>query len=149
MDDLDKGILELLQSGDFCIPQNTKIAGKLGKPISTVRERIRRLEGDSVLKYTPLLDFSKLGWKTLSVIAIKVQQKADVQKMVDELKQIEGVQEVYWAEGEWNLYIKVRTRDEKGLQELEASKLLNIDGIREFRVARISKILGEGMGLPF
>lgn len=149
MDDLDRDILELLQSGEFCIPQNTKIAGKLGKPISSVRERIRKLrEGGFVMKYIPLLDFSRLGWNTMSVVMIKVSQGADVQKLVSELELVPGMQEVFWAEGEWNIFLKLRTKGEDELHELESKRLIKMDGIKEFKVARVSKVYKEGQDMP-
>jgi len=149
MDDLDKDILKLLQSGDFCIPQNTKIAGKLGKPISSVRERIKKLrEGGIVHKYVPLLDFSLLGWNTTSVVRIKFQQGSDVQKMIGELAEVPGIQEILWTEGEWNLFVKVRTKGEEALQELEKNRFLKMEGIKDFEVVRISKVYKESLELP-
>lgn len=149
MDDLDKDILELLQVGDYCIPQNTKIAEKLGKPISSVRERTKKMrEGGLVLKYVPLLDFSRLGWNTTSVVLVKAKQGADVQKLIAGLEGIPGAQEVFWVEGGWNIFLKLRTRDEKGLEEIERSRLLKLEGVKDFKVVRVSTIYKEEPSIP-
>ena len=49
MDKLDKEILSLLQEGQYCVPKIIKIARKLGEPVSTIRDRIARLETNKVI----------------------------------------------------------------------------------------------------
>lgn len=64
----------------------TEISKKTGIPVSTVHDRIKVNEKNSINKHTTLIDFTKLGFNTKANIAIKVDRnsKETLQKFLSE-----------------------------------------------------------------
>ncbi|MBI2547805.1 Lrp/AsnC family transcriptional regulator [Candidatus Woesearchaeota archaeon] len=63
-----------------CLRNNARmslmqISKKTGIPISTIHDRIKGEEGNAILRYTSLLDFSKLGYSNRATILLKVDRK--------------------------------------------------------------------------
>jgi Lrp/AsnC family transcriptional regulator, leucine-responsive regulatory protein len=73
MNKKDKLIIEELRK-NARIPL-TKLSKNTRIPISTIFERIKRHEEDIIIKYTSIIDFSKLGFLTRATIALKVNLK--------------------------------------------------------------------------
>ncbi|MBT4824198.1 Lrp/AsnC family transcriptional regulator [Candidatus Woesearchaeota archaeon] len=51
-----------------------KIKDNTGMPLSTIYDKLRKLEENYIKKHTSLLDFEKLGFKTRANIAISVEK---------------------------------------------------------------------------
>ena len=72
MKNAEKEIIEHLRKGKRV--NISEIARKLGLPISTVSDRIRRIEQKYVLKRASLLDFPKTGYNAHAMLAIKTNK---------------------------------------------------------------------------
>ena len=73
IDDIDREILEILQENGR-IPIS-KIAKKIGKPRTTIRERITKLEEEKyILGYRAIINPEKIGFKYLAIIMVKVRR---------------------------------------------------------------------------
>jgi Lrp/AsnC family transcriptional regulator, leucine-responsive regulatory protein len=71
MNKKDKKILtELRKDARISLTKLSKITGI---PISTIFERIRKQEEDLILKYTSIIDFTKLGYLTRATIVLKIK----------------------------------------------------------------------------
>jgi DNA-binding Lrp family transcriptional regulator len=80
--ELDRKLLELLKYGGVLAPKYVNISRKLGLPVSTVRDRVRKLEKRGVIRdYTAELDGTKIGYG-VRVIRL-VRFKAAFDKILD------------------------------------------------------------------
>ena len=114
----------------------SQISKRIGIPITTVHNRIKKLEKLGIIKnYTVKIDYKKLGkgitaYITATVIymlpsGIKVSQE-DVAKHV---KRLAGVESVELMTGGTDLLIQIRVKDIDELNEFVIHKLRNVEGI--------------------
>lgn len=52
----------------------TEMSRKVKMPISTIYDKLKAHENSTIMKYTSLLDFSKIGFATRANVAIKVER---------------------------------------------------------------------------
>ncbi len=69
----------------------TRLAEKLGMPISTIYDKVKHHEQNIIKKHTCLLDFPKLGYQAKTYIAVKLKDnpnktanKTDARKLLQE-----------------------------------------------------------------
>lgn|SRR3989338_8554032 len=65
----------------------TKLAEKLGIPISTIYDKVKHHEKNIIKKHTCLLDFPKLGFQAKTYIAVTLKdnaKKRDARKLLQE-----------------------------------------------------------------
>ncbi len=134
--DLDKKDLKIIE----ILKQNSKqttsqISKKFNIPITTVHNRIKKLEKLGIIKnYTVVLDYKKLDQGILSYILVSVmytlpnEKKIDQEEIAKEIKKI-GAEEVSIVTGGTDLIVKVRVKDVEELNEFVIKKLRNIDGV--------------------
>ncbi len=60
----------------------TTLSRKIGMPISTIYEKLKRFRADGLIRLTALVDFRRLGFSTRVVIAFKVDR--DIRRDVEE-----------------------------------------------------------------
>lgn len=105
IDDVDKAILYALQK-DARNTSSGDIAERTETSDSTVRKRIRRLEGDGVIKgYSASVDYQKSGYplRMLLYCTAAIPERGD---LVPEILEIEGVVSVQeLVTGEQNLLV--------------------------------------------
>ncbi len=115
LDDLDLEILRHLNQD--ARKSYRDIARDVKASISTVSNRIRRLEADGVITgYAPLVDESKMGFDVMAVVGVKIHKG----KLLDVQRRIakdERVTHVYDVTGEWDSIVVVRL---KNTRELDA-----------------------------
>jgi Lrp/AsnC family leucine-responsive transcriptional regulator len=117
LDDTNIKILELLQ--EDCKVGVQKISIQVGKGISTVHDRIKSLEQSNIIKqYTAILDPVLLNRPTLALIFVTIRYRVPGQtdllsqkKFCQEIAQHPFVQEVFVLSGEYDVFLKVRTKD--------------------------------------
>ncbi|TFF96485.1 Lrp/AsnC family transcriptional regulator [Candidatus Thorarchaeota archaeon] len=131
MDEVDRQLLTILQrDGKTTISDMSKA---VGKGISTVHSRLKRLEEEGVIKrYTAVVDAKKMGRPTLGFILVRVRYripgKTEMVSQRDFCKEISlhpFVQEVHVVSGEWDVLLKVRT---PGVEEMNS---FIVDFLRE------------------
>jgi len=89
MDEIDQKILRILANNGRM--SFTKIAKKLGIATNTVIKRYKRLKKDTILYSAISLDLNKLGYISMSVFLIKVENKTALSKVIDDLFQVPNV----------------------------------------------------------
>lgn len=132
MDETDKKIIELLgRDGRMALAD---ISREVGLSSPTIKDRITRLEAESViLGYRPLLDYSKLGLGMTAYIGLTLDFHTCCQGDVDEALKVMGeVVEAHYTDGEWDMLIKVRVADPSALMGL-LQRLNAIKGITNSR----------------
>src|SRR6266498_2688166 len=113
LDDLDVRIVRLLNSD--ARKSFRDISKEVDASISTVSNRIRRLEEDGVISgYVPLLNESKLGFDVLAVVGVKIH-KGKLLEVQRRIAKDERVTHVYDVTGEWDSIVVVRLRTTREL----------------------------------
>ncbi|MBS3114319.1 Lrp/AsnC family transcriptional regulator [Candidatus Woesearchaeota archaeon] len=136
MDEKDEKILRLLKENSKSTTQ--QIAKKTLIPITTVHNRIKKLEKEGIIKkYTVEVDNKKLGKNIAAYIHIVVDYrllkeiKMSQHELARKLRQYDFVEEAAMVTGGTDIIIKVRVRDINELDDFVTKKLRNIDGIEK------------------
>jgi DNA-binding Lrp family transcriptional regulator len=136
MNEKDKKILQVLKENSKLSTQ--KISKKTSIPITTVHNRIKKLEKKGIIKkYTVILDNKKIGRPISAYVLITVDYKLlkQIKKtqydLIKKLKSSELVEEAAIVTGETDLITKVRVRDIEELDNFVTTYLRNVDGIEK------------------
>ena len=136
MDKKDEQIIEILKENSKLSTQ--QISKKTSIPITTVHNRIKKLEKEGVIKrYTLELDNKKLGKDIAAYINIVVDYRLLKEKNLSQhelarkLKQHEFVEEAAMITGGTDLIIKVRVKNLDQLDNFVTKYLRNIEGIEK------------------
>lgn len=117
LDDTNLEIIELLQKN--CKLRVQKIAEEVGKGVSTVHARIKAMEEKGVIKqYSAVMDPSYLDRSTLALIFITIRYRIpgsdevlSQKEFCEEIAKHPLVQSVFILSGEYDVFLKVRTKN--------------------------------------
>jgi len=113
MKDIRKKLLELFKNG-FCTPQIARIAKLLKQPSTTIHYNIKKLEKDGAIKaYKAVFDYKKvdLGYCAYVLVSLFPDQYANPETIANELAKHPNVESVDIITGDWELIVKLRTKD--------------------------------------
>ena len=134
MDDKDERILEVLKENSKLTTQ--QISKRVSIPITTVHNRMKKLEKDGVIKkYTAVLDYKKIGKPISAYVLIIVdykllkQIKKTQHDLSKKIKQHPSVEEASRVTGGTDIILKTRVKDVEELDEFVTSYLRNVDGV--------------------
>jgi DNA-binding Lrp family transcriptional regulator len=145
IDDIDKKILNILQEDSR--QSLRSIAEKLGKPVSTIHERIRRLlEKDVLRKYTVLIDYEKLGYTVKALVLMNVDGKhiIDVERYIS---QHPNVLTVYDITGEFDVAVIAVFKEIRELDSFIKWVLQN-PYVKQTRTSIVFRTIKENIHLP-
>lgn len=128
MDDLDFAILQ-------CLMRNSRItisrmSEEIGAPDATVSNRLKKLEGEVIKRYTMIPDWQKVGLGITAIIIIQTESEKHEDVKVS-LSELDEVSEVYSVSGEYDLLIKVWGSDIGELNDIINDKIRHIDGVED------------------
>jgi len=124
LDEVDLKILRLLQE-DARTPF-AKIAREVGVSEATVHMRVKRLKEMNILKgFQALIDPSSVG-KALTAITLIKADPLKYHEILEKLKSMDDVYEVYDVTGEYDAVVKLRSNSREELARL-------IDSIGQIR----------------
>ena len=133
LDKKDERVLEILKENSKLT--TGQISKKIAIPVTTVHNRIKKLEKLGVIKnYTLNLDFKKLGYDIIAFILVSVTynlpsgEKIKQEQVAQAIKKI-GAEEVYIVTGGTDIIIKVRAKNIDDLNDFVIKKLRSIEGI--------------------
>lgn len=127
MDSTDQTIIDRLSrdSRTHC----TEIASELGVATSTVHKRVNQMYNDGVIEqFTVVLNPEKTGMALTTFIGINVDGNHK-QEVIEILKSLKNVLEVYEILEPYDIFIKVRTTDISELKETVLRIIANTDGV--------------------
>ena len=128
IDGIDKIILKELIS-DARTPIN-KIALKAGISGAAVHQRIKKLEGSSLISGSHIeLNPKALGYKTMAFIGIYLDKAMNNLTAVNKLKEIPEVLECHYTTGNWSVFVKILCKDNQHLMSLLNNHIQKISGI--------------------
>lgn len=136
MDEKDERIIEVLKENGKLYSQ--QISKKTSIPITTVHNRIKKLEKEGIIKnYTVVLDNKKIGKAISAYILINVdykllkQIKKSQYELAKRLKSNPAVDEASMVTGGTDIIIKARVKDIEELNDFVTKYLRNIEGIEK------------------
>ena len=138
LDDKDMDILSLLKKNAKNTTQ--QISRELNIPITTVHNRIKKLEAEGIIsKYTIILNHKKLG-KTISArLMIRVTKLADQFKICNEVLNLKAVDKVYQITGDYDIVASVRVNDIEALHSLIMTQHRTMPEIRNTNATIVLK----------
>ena len=136
VDDKDRLILQQLQ--DDMTKSYKAIAGELGIPVTTVYNRVKKLEENGViLGYKPILDPVKLGLPTTSFLLITMRFKdpnntpLNINSIAEKIAEYPHVQEVHIVAGDWDILVKMKTSNVQEIGDFINQKLRYVEGVEK------------------
>lgn len=134
MDERDLKILELLKRNSKL--STKEISRKTLMPITTVHNRIKKMEKNGVIKgYGVVLDHKKLGKMISGYVMITVNytslklNKLTQQEVVDKLRKHHLVEDIAMVSGAFDMVVKARANSVEEFGDFVTKHLRSLDGI--------------------
>jgi len=147
---VDQRILgELQKRGRVSLKE---IARKLHIPVSTVHEKVKRLEREGLIKsYHALLNSEALGFGVTSFILVSVDysssQKPDQQKLAKKISSLKNVQEVQIISGDWDILVKIKARSVRSAGDFVTKHLRKISGVGKTKTMVVFETVKESTAI--
>jgi DNA-binding Lrp family transcriptional regulator len=143
----DLRILSELQRD--CRQSLKELSKKLGMPMSTIHDRIRKMEREKVIKaYSAVLDAEKVGKPITVFILISSKYTNPQRELAKKIAAFPEVQEVHIITGEWDLLAKMKARDLKEVGEFIIDKLRMVKGVEKTATLSAIAQVKETSDLP-
>jgi DNA-binding Lrp family transcriptional regulator len=128
MDDIDTKILE--QLNENARKSYREIARKLDVSLTTVANRIKKMEGDHIIeRYIPLINQEKVGYDLTAVINVKISH-GKLLEIQQRISKDVHVSDVYDITGEWDSLIIAHFKDRRDLNSF-IKGVLSIDNVEK------------------
>jgi len=114
MKDIQPKLIRLFKEG-YCTPQIGRIAREIDEPSTTIHYNIKKLESEGAIKtYKAVFDYRKIGegFCVFVLIALSSEEYADPERIANSLARHSEVESVDILAGDWELLVKIRTRDQ-------------------------------------
>ncbi len=129
IDNLDKKILTMLEADGRLA--YTDIAKKLLVSAGTIHQRINKMTDAGIIKGTRIvIDYKKLGYDVTSLLGIYLKSAKDLNKVIEKLKTMREVVDVYYTTGSYALIIKIHHKTIKDFHQFLVDKLQSIPEIQ-------------------
>jgi DNA-binding Lrp family transcriptional regulator len=136
MDEKDFELLKLLcRDGRMTGPA---LSEHTGLPLTTVHNRVKRLERDGVVRgYSAVLDEKKMGNAVSAFILVSVHypegKRFSQEEVARKIKTLGGVQFVAVITGESDILLRVNVKDVDALNRLVTAQIRAIPGVDQTR----------------
>lgn len=143
---IDRKILKILLSPPNGPRSTQSIAAKLGIPVTTIRRRRKRLEGE-FLKLQYVLDIEKFGWRRVDFFIMI--EKGMVNTVARKLMELDAVTYVGKSLGEHSIDLRVESivKDNSVLLDL-LEKIKEMEGVKDVLWSEIVNVVGRKMSIP-
>ncbi len=133
-DMLDMCIMDILQQD--ARTTNKEIAAKLGKSVTAIFERVKRLEAEGyILGYIAVLNRNKLGNALVAYTSVTLEMHGHDRLLAFE-QSIDGFSEVlecYKMSGQFDYLLRIVVADMEAYDAFYSNKLSKLDNIRKIR----------------
>jgi len=126
LDETDWQILNILSEEN---QTNSAIARQLGLSEGAIRQRIKKLTGEGILKIKALRDPNALDNQQLAVIAISVEETKQLDIKAREIAKLKNVLAVSAVSGQYDLLAEVLVDSNKGLVKFLIDELASVEGV--------------------
>ena len=114
MKDIKPKLIRLFKEG-YCTPQIARIARSINEPSATIHYNIKKLESEGAIKtYKAVFDHRKIdeGFSTFILVALSSGEYSDPERVAHDLARHREVESVDILAGDWELLLKVRTKNQ-------------------------------------
>jgi DNA-binding Lrp family transcriptional regulator len=115
MKDLKFKLINLFKEG-YCTPQISRIAKNIDEPTTTIHYNIKKLEEKGIIKtYKGVFDYKKIGegFCAYVLISLSFDEYSSPERIAKDFAEYKEVESVDILTGEWDLIVKVRTKDQE------------------------------------
>ena len=113
MKDIRSKLIKLFKQG-YCTPQIARIAKKIKEPATTLHYNIKKLEKEGAIKaYKAVFDYGKIeeNFCTFVLLNLLPDEYGNPEKLAKELAKHPEIESVDIITGDWEIILKVRTKD--------------------------------------
>lgn len=147
LDDIDRNILELLQSDGRT--SNADLARRIGMAASAVFERVRRLEQRGVIQgYGAKVDPRSVDRSLLAFVLVRSDEKTGEISTGEALAEVPEVLEVHHVAGQDSYLVKVRVKDPESLGRLLRERFGAITTVRSTQSTIALETIKEHWAIP-
>ena len=143
MKDIQPKLIELFKQG-YCTPQIARLAKKLHEPSTTLHYNIKKLEQEGKIKsYKAVFDYKKIdeGHCTYVFVNLSKENYGDPEKVAKEIAKDTRVESVDVCTGDYELLIKLRTKDideyysliKDWIKRFEFSKTTSVTSLKQIK----------------
>jgi DNA-binding Lrp family transcriptional regulator len=135
MKDIKPKLIRLFKEG-YCTPQISRIAKTIDEPSTTIHYNIKKLEEEGAIKtYKAAFDYKKIGegFCAFLLIALSPSEYTDPERIAADLAKHKEVESVNIVAGDWELTIKIRTKDQDEYFSLLKNVISKEKGIEKTR----------------
>jgi len=107
-------LIKLFKEG-YCTPQIARIAKEINEPSTTIHYNIKSLEKEGIIKtYKAVFDYKKIdeGFCAYILIDLSFSEYRNPERVANMLAKHKEVESVDIITGEWDVIVKVRTKDQ-------------------------------------
>ncbi len=107
-------LVRLFKEG-YCTPQISRIAKTIEEPSTTIHYNIKKLEREGVIRtYKAVFDHRKIdeGFSAFMLVALSSGEFSDPERVARNLAKHREIESVDILAGDWELLLKIRTRDQ-------------------------------------
>ena len=136
IDDIDKSIIDVIKNDARLSAR--QVSQKTGIPVATVNRRLKHLIKSGVIKkFVTVLDYEKLGKKTIAYVLISSKPGADYNDILDAAAKHDVVEDMEATAGQFDIILKVRVKDNEELSDFLFHYVRNFPS-----VARTETLIG-------
>jgi len=140
LDEVDRKILEILQRN--ARTPLKRIASALNISEGTVHVRLKRLLASGIIRgFYTILDEEKLGYNVKAIIALKADPSM-YSRILESLKEVDGITEIYDVTGEYYAILKVKTTSKEELANI-IDRIGSIKGVQSTSTMIILRTIKE------
>ncbi len=147
LDEIDRGILEMLQAD--CKATLARVGEQVGLSAPAVVERVKRLENEGFIEgYHARLNARLLGFDVSAFISVWTTHARAMDELMGRLETLEDVLECHHVTGDPTLLLKVKTRNTQSLERL-ISAVRSLPGVErtETNVVLSTWVERAGLGI--
>jgi len=128
IDELDEKILKLITK-NARIPF-LEVARECGVSGAAIHQRVQRLQNIGVITGSEfVVNPEKLGYTTCAYMGIYLDKAKYHTQVAEELRRIPEIVECHYTTGQYAIFIKIQTKNNKHLKRLIDEELQEIEGI--------------------
>ena len=145
MKDIRPKLISLFKQG-YCTPQIARLAKKLNEPSTTLHYNIKKLESEGAIKsYKAVFDYKKIdeGHCTYILINLSKSQYADPEDVSKELAKDMHVESVDICTGDYELLVKLRTKDIDEYYEWVKAKVKKYQFAKTYSLTSLKQVKSE------
>jgi len=123
-----------------------KIATKTEMPRSTIRDRIKKMVNNGVIKsFTIQLGYDKIDLPTTVFVFLSITPNSNIQhrQLASRIAKIPGVYEVYMITGDYDLLIKVRGKSIEDIGKIVIDKFRVLPGVQKSHTSACFEAIKE------